>query len=82
MHKKLIVYYFRDIPAAVRSGINFLQIYYLTLKLAITAAEIRNTILQKYGTAVPRVGVGLITLSIFIAAKCQLLSMLAGVLLP
>jgi hypothetical protein len=48
-------------------------------KLAITAAEIRNTILRKCGTLLPQVGVGLITLSIFIAAKCQLLSTLAGV---
>jgi len=31
MHKKLIVYYFRDIAAAVPPGINFLQIYYLAL---------------------------------------------------
>jgi len=47
--------------------------------LAIIAAEIRNMILQKYGTPIPRFGVGLFTLFIFIAAKCQLLSMLADV---
>jgi hypothetical protein len=48
-------------------------------KLAITAAEIRSTILRKYDSPVSRVGFGLNKLFVFTAGKSQLLSTLAGV---